>query len=247
MSAWDNYQIRINASGGSIREAVKRREKRFLNTKRVNNLSYFEVLIDGSTRYVSIKNRDNLNEKTIYSMPNEFLDCGSIVFWMDNYWLISELDANSEIYSKATMVQCNYLLKWIDDEDQIIEQWCAISDGTKYLTGEYEDRSYVVTRGDSRLSVLVPRNEHTVKLDRGNRFLIDDEDKLIKTAYSLTKPLMVGSVYNQKGIFAFVMQEVVSTDDDNHELGIADYYKHFRRENGEESTSSSSQSGRLWI
>ena len=98
------------------------------------------------------------------------------------------------------------------------------------LTGEYEDRNYVVTRGDSRLSLILPRNEKTIKLDRNNRFLIDDEAKEIKTAYALTKPLMVSSVYGNKGVFAFVLQEVVSTDDDNHLLGIADYYKHFPKE-----------------
>ena len=37
--------------------------------------------------------------------------------------------------------------------------------------------------------------------------------------------------YNDKGIFSFVLQEVVTTDNDNLELNIADYYKHFPKEN----------------
>lgn len=46
-------------------------------------------------------------------------------------------------------------------------------------------------------------------------------------AYLLTKPLKMGWTYNERGVFKFVMQEVQTTDDDNVELGIADYYKHF--------------------
>ena len=97
------------------------------------------------------------------------------------------------------------------------------------LTGEYEDRHFIVTRGDSRISVQLARNAETVKLGRDNRFLIDDEDSPHQLAYALTKPLKIGS-YQKKGCFKFVLQEVVVTDDDNVELRIADYYKHFPKE-----------------
>ena len=48
-------------------------------------------------------------------------------------------------------------------------------------------------------------------------------------AYALTKPLKRGLTYNGEGIFKFVMHEEVVTDNDNVELGIADYYKHFQK------------------
>lgn len=75
--------------------------------------------------------------------------------------------------------------------------------------------------------MTISRNKDTVKFGRNHRFLIDDTDSGNKIAYLLTKPLKVGKTYNNQGIFSFVLQEVVSTDDDNMELGIADYYKHF--------------------
>ena len=103
-------------------------------------------------------------------------------------------------------------------------------DGTKYLTGELEDRQFIVTRGDSRMALIISRNEETVKLNRDYRFLIDDPDSQEQLAYALTKPLKVGQVYNGKGVFGFVLQEVQTTDDDNLELGIADYYKHFNKD-----------------
>lgn len=68
---------------------------------------------------------------------------------MDNYWLVTERDPNITLYTKAKLLQCNHLLKWINSDDKIITQWCVVEDGTKYLTGEYEDKNFVVTRGDT--------------------------------------------------------------------------------------------------
>lgn len=100
---------------------------------------------------------------------------------------------------------------------------------TTDLTGEFEDRHFVVTRGDSRIAVTLARNEQTVDLNRNIRFLIDDPDTKHKLAYALTKPLKLGGVFNNQGVYKFVLQEVTATDDDNHELGIADYYKYYPR------------------
>lgn len=239
MGVWDTYESRISARGGTKRGAALRRETRMVGTKVKDNLSYQTVTIDDVAQEVAIINSDNLNEKTIIALPGEDIGHGSLVYWMDNYWLITERDANTTVYTRAKMMQCNHLLKWVSDDNTIHEQWCIIEDGTKYLTGEYEDRNFVVTRGDSRIAMTIARNEHTVKFDRECRFLIDDTESDHKLAYLLTKPLKLGATFNNKGVFKFVLQEVTATDDDNHELGIADYYKHFPKasaDGGDEST-----------
>lgn len=227
MSVWDSYENRIAVSGRSKRESTLRRELHTLSMKTPDSLSYHSVNIDDSIQEVAITNSDNLNEKTIYSISNGVIKGGSMVRWMNSFWIITECDANTEVYSKAKMRQCNHLLKWIDSDGKIHEQWCIVEDGTKYLTGEYEDRNFIVTRGDSRIAMTIARNEDTVKFGRESRFLIDDPESQVKLSYLLTKPLKVGWVYNNEGVYIFVLQEVVSTDDDNHELGIADYYKYF--------------------
>ena len=51
-------------------------------------------------------------------------------------------------------------------------------------------------------------------------------------AFTLSKPLKIGHSYDDEtGVYKFVLHEVNSTDDDNFELGIADYYKYFPKEN----------------
>ncbi len=224
MSVWSDYEYLNNKTR---RDARLEREKHLLLSKMQHSLSFHHVLIDGESRDVAITNTDNLDTKHIYSLPGEDIPHGGYVEWMDNHWLVTERDANSEIYTKAIMLQCNYLLKWIDDDDVIHEQWCIVEDGTKYLTGEYEDRNFVVTRGDSRIAVTIARNEFTSKLGRKNRFLIDDPNSPEILAYALTKPLKLNNVFNDNGVYKFVLQEVNTTDLDNQELRIADYYAHF--------------------
>ena len=243
MSVWDVYEDRMNARGASKRDAQLKREIRTINSRLPDSLSYQQVTIHemeygynltsdemmshAITQNVAVINSDNLNEKTIISLPGEDIVHGSLVRWMDNYWLVTERDANTTVYTRAKMIQCNHLLRWVSDENKICEQWCIIEDGTKYLTGEYEDRNFIVTRGDSRISMTIARNVETVKLNRKNRFLIDDESSPRPLAYLLTKPLKLGWSFNQQGVFKFVLQEVTTTDDDNIELRIADFYKHF--------------------
>lgn len=243
MSVWDAYKARADARGMTKRETTLKREIRTINDRLPDSLSYQTVTlytdeygynIDSDdmkahaiTQNVAIINSDNLNEKTIISFPEEDIENGSLVYWMDNYWLVSERDANTTVYTRAKMIQCNHLLHWVSADNEVIAQWCIVEDGTKYLTGEYEDRNFIVTRGDSRIAVMLARNKETVRLDRSNRFIIDDVDSPRPLAYALTKPLKLGGVYNKTGVFKFVLQEVVTTDDDIIDGGIADYYQHF--------------------
>lgn len=107
-----------------------------------------------------------------------------------------------------------------------------------------------MTRGDSRIAVTIAKNEYTSKLNRENRFIIDDPKSTMPLAYLLTKPLKLGLSYGDDGVFKFVLQEVTATGDDNFELQIADYYKHFPRENEGNSSSVSNGEGeskRKWF
>lgn len=131
MGAFDRYESRANVHGNTKRSAELIKEQRRLNLKTKESLSYFEALVDGVTRNVSIIDSDNLNEKKMLSLPGEDFVCGTLVEWADNHWLITEKDAHNEVYTRVKLLQCNYLLKWVDSEDVIHEQWCVVEDGTK--------------------------------------------------------------------------------------------------------------------
>jgi len=129
---WGLYTGRRFTQGRNARETAYKRAFGRLTDKVVNSLSFHTAIVDGVERDLSIINSDNLDEKMLLTLPGEDVDCGGIVEWMDNHWLIIEKDANNELYTRAKMQQCNYLLKWVDpDEKKIIERWCIVEDGTK--------------------------------------------------------------------------------------------------------------------
>lgn len=133
MSVWDLYKSRIDARGTTKRDVYKKRAIRNINKRVPDNLSYTEVTIDDVSQYVAIINSDNLNEKTILSMPGEDIRHGGLVYWMDNHWLVYEKDANTTLYTRGKLLQCNYLLKWVSEDGVIHEQWCVVEDGTKLI------------------------------------------------------------------------------------------------------------------
>lgn len=230
MSLWDTYNSRLNARGGDRRTATLQREQRYLAAKMPNSLSYHPLTIDGVPRNMSVINSDNLDIKTLCTMPGERLPHGGVVEWMNQHWLITELDANCEVYMRGTMRQCHYQLRWVADDDSIQERWCIVEDGTKYLTGEYGDNEYIITRGDSRISLTIPKDKYTLRFNRDNRFLIDDYASPNVLAYRLTKPFKLGGSYGEHGVLNLVLQECNTEDSDNLELHIANYYDHFPRE-----------------
>ena len=85
----------------------------------------------------------------------------------------------------------------------------------------------MATRGDSRISLTIAKDNQTVRLNRNNRFLIDDYDSPNILSYRLTKPFKLGGNYNGNGVLYFVLQECNTEDTDNFELHIANYYDHF--------------------
>ena len=232
MGSWDIYKSRINSKGGSIRGASLQREVSMLSRKTKNSLSYHTMIINGCKQDVSVKNSDEYGIKTIFSLPDEDIVHGALVFWQDNYWIVTERDVNNEIYTQAKIQQCNYLLKWVNDDNEIIERWSIITDGTKYLIGEtissYNENGMAV--GDTRVVMTISKDNETSKLGRKNKFIIDGPMSDHPLSYRLTKPFKLTNVYNGRGTMNFILSEENTTEFDNLDLYIADYYKHFPHE-----------------
>lgn len=234
MNQWDSYDSRISLCGHTSRDRTKYNLMNRLSRQIPSILSYHDVDIDGEERSIVIINSDNLNQKTLCSLPGEDIRHGALVEWQNNRWIVTERDANTEIYTKCIMLQCNYLLRWINSSGEIVERWCVVEDGTKYLTGEYSDAFFVATRGDSRISVTLQKDDETIALNRDSRFIIDDYKTPDPLAYRLTKPFKLGGSFDDNGVVIFVLTECNTEYDDNLELHIADYYKYFPREDSDD-------------
>ena len=228
MGVWDTYEARLGSAdtpGDQARRNAKATHAQDrIRRKIADSLSYKTVMVDGNEFKLSVADvTGDYTTKKIYSLPGEDLPHGSLVEWAEGIWLITEVDPHRELYNEGLMRRCNYYLRWIDDKGDIISRWCVVEDGTKYLIGER--RSELMTIGDARIAVTIGKDADTSKLSRGKRFLIDDIDAGDQVlAYEITKPNKLFNVYNGKGVFRFILNEVNMTDNDNPELRIADFY-----------------------
>jgi len=221
MSAWSKYERTREALGRTKRDMLVQSTRDNLHRKMLNSPSCRTVLVNDIEQTVVITHSSNMDAKKIYSLPGETLEHGGLVTFANNKWLITEVDADDIAYQKGLMEQCNHILRWISKDGTLKEKWCRVVDGTKYLIGEKSNQFMAI--GDARIAVTVAKDEDTVELARGLRFLIDDEDSEACLAYQITKPNKMFNVYNGKGVFRFILNEVQLTDNDNKALRIADY------------------------
>lgn len=226
MSVWSTYEARFTdgvPSMGSTRDVAKDNARNRMRRRVVSSLSYQHMECDGREIEVSVRDTaDDMGTKKIFSMPGEMLPHGSILLWEDSHWLITEVNAGHELCSKGKMRRCNYYLKWINDDGDVIGRWCVVEDGTKYLIGEKS--ADIMSIGDARMAVTLGKDEETSHIYRGKRFLIDDLDSDDVMAYEVSKPNRMFNVFNGKGVFRFIMRESELTQYDNVEKRIADYY-----------------------
>ena len=227
MSVWSTYEARLgvsnNSSGDSKRNSVLDHAQDRISRKILALMSYNTVKVDGKEKQVSVKDvAEDYATKKIFSMPGETLPHGRLIEWEDSMWLVTEVDAHHALYTEGVMRRCNYYLRWIDGDGNIIGRWCVVEDGTKYLIGEKTGDMMAI--GDARIAITIGKDSDTNKLSRGRRFLVDDMDSDEVLAYQITKPNKLFNVYNGMGVFRFILNEVNLTDDDNVDIRVADYY-----------------------
>lgn len=222
---WDIYGARVTALGATEREQSINREQMLIQRKLPSSLSYKHVKIDGVNSDVSIIKTKENNKKKIHAMPGEKLRCGSLVEWADNVWIVFEVDADDELYPSGTLLQCNFKVKWVNQDAQIVERYCVIEDGTKYLTGE--DEGKVLSVGATRVAMTIAKDPETQRLPRDTRILVDDPGAEGILAFKITKPNRLFRIYNGEGTYRFVLTETNITENDNLEQMVADYYQYW--------------------
>nr|DAQ62251.1 MAG TPA: head closure knob [Caudoviricetes sp.] len=193
----DYYRKIQNAYGAnSLRDSQRNQVKQDLNRDFNNTLDAYTVTIDGIEKDLTILKTNDSHVKKIKSRPNESFNTGQIVYWMDSYWLIKEVDTNNDIITNGKMVECNFVLYWQDSSGNILNRHVYVEDFTKYSNGETGNST--ITIGDNQYGVYIQIDEDTKKLKRGMRFAFDFEDSDEPDIYSLTNRKV--NLYNYESI-----------------------------------------------
>lgn len=144
------------------------------------------------------------------------IDRGSLVDWQIGNdvrrFLVTGDIVDKQAYKSTKIVETNGIIKWIDNTGSIIQADALIGNFTLYSDGVVEGR--VLESGNKQVQVVVPANEDTIKLERDDRIVIS------KLPYKLTSY----NDYEMPGLLILIFAESQKSDDDNYELGIANYY-----------------------
>lgn len=132
-----------------------------------------------------IKDTDgNTYKKKIKSRHEDIIKLGDYVKWNNQIWMITLLDSDDKAWNRGYMYLCEILLRWQDDNGNIIERWGYSEDYTKYSMGESGNST--ITVGDYQYGITLPVDEYTKKLTRKNRFVVDFEGNYPPDTYRLT-------------------------------------------------------------
>ena len=132
-----------------------------------------------------VKDTDgNTYKKKIKSRHEDIIKLGDYVKWNNQIWMITLLDSDDKAWNRGYMYLCEILLRWQDDNGNIIERWGYSEDYTKYSMGESGNST--ITVGDYQYGITLPVDKYTKKLTRENRFVVDFEENYPPDTYRLT-------------------------------------------------------------
>ena len=230
MATFDSYKARVLQRGDTMRERTLFYEKKHIKELAVNSLSCKDCKVNGVDQKIVIDDGTLPYYKNIKSLPDEYFDAGDYVTWAGAAWLVVSCDWDKEVYTYGKMQQCNYILKWQNNDAEVIERWSVVMSASKYNNGEKYNNIIVV--GSNQLMVYLPIDSETLKLKADKRLFVDFNTDNPK-CYDVTRVDTVTMgydgvaepVYDGRGCVLLVLTETeYNPDTDRIDLMLCDYF-----------------------
>ena len=123
------------------------------------------VVISDASRYEQIKDL-----KLMHIKLTSEISSGSLVYWQDDWWLVSNEEHNSVVSHRTyILIRCGITIN-IKYNGVVYNYPIAINNLTMYSDGSKELVNLTVS--SAKYSIQIPENEITNSIDVGTRFLI---------------------------------------------------------------------------
>lgn len=176
----------------------------------VNEIPYAVSIQDVSEQ----NNKDLRDDKYLLCSLDTPLKVGDVGIWDKGnlpYLITGKENLTIPTKQKFKIQPCNYELKWVDMAEKIDKKCrCVVEDATMYTDGLKEEN--VVSYSDKMVRIIIPTNvEKNFKEDK--RLFVDGKFYKITSINRLTD-----------GVTRIMALTTLKSEQDNEELGIADYY-----------------------
>ena len=214
---WQTYRNRLNKNGLNQKDRIIANTQRTIIDQFSNSPSYYEVTVNGISQDVQIiedsASRKDSEKKRIICKPNDDLNIGDAIVWDSNDWLCTDID-DVQIYIRGIIERCNNNLIYLDSDGEIITVPCVITN--KILMNQKENDYYILP--DNKIMVMVADNDDSKEITVDSRFLLGSNAFKVESIDNITKP----------GIITLKMHFDSITQNDNKDLGIANYYSNLQ-------------------
>lgn len=209
-----DYYKKINNLYGfnKKRDSDIERTKQFVAQQFNDDVQAFDVTIEDRPQTVIISYAAKENMNKIISRPDETFKNGEIVTWMNEKYIVLQVDPDKRIYTRGLIKKCLGSLKWQDEFGDIYEAWFARTTDLSPNFG-VDDRNKLITMPDERRQIIVQSNVHTQKFRKEQRFIVDGRAWKIITLDDIAD-----------GVINLVLEEShINPATDNVDLRVADY------------------------
>ena len=219
----DLYLKKMNRMGST-------RYERGLATKQREFVRYFENALNKETCYIdsvetkaifqdhSQSNNKDLSDDKYVIIPNETkASIGSYINWRNSDWLVfTEEEKTIPTHQQMKVKEVNWNIRWVEDGK-------VVNDGKGW--GAYVQNQTLYTLGVSfsgdlasiingKMMMYVQNNKDTARIKIGYRIFVGS---------SVYKILFADTI-SRNGLINLLMEEDTIYENDNKELGIADYW-----------------------
>lgn len=163
----------------------------------------------------------------VFPPDNPRLAMGDLIRWKNSYWLVTSTNDYGSISNGCVARRCNNLLRWIDDNGNIIIEPCILD----YQIGEnmdYKGKELSLTSGFQRL--WCQKNLNTISILPNKRFIfgVKENPRAFRIAADGIRNFLNTETecnYSKSMIELSFAGDYFNDEVDNAELLIADYYR----------------------
>ncbi len=175
----DAYFSRVFHRGESVAEVAKNTGERSFESWLASSIHTVKELSVERGLYFSgiiLTNKDKEHQKIMFlNVANDIpIVVGDIVNWGAEKWIIFQKEKKvCETYQTFLILQCNYLLKWIDSNGHLQQSWGHF---TSSLDSKVKENfrtwnSLITPQPNKYAEIIMPRHN----IDRDTSFIVEEE------------------------------------------------------------------------
>ena len=214
----DRYEARLNLYGSTQRERNLNRLQQAINKDIPHSLSCKTVQINNHDRQLNFT--ETKTGYDIQSLPNEIFSVGDYVKYKTLTYLITKVNGDDEVYTKGSMEQCNYTIKFQHPTTGTILSYPCIEESSNMAVGI--DESNIINTLNGIKRIKLPFDDNTKLITVDDRFFIT---KGGTNTFAVTNVNDTEFNYGDKGLIVLTLKADSAYNPLIDKNGICNYFE----------------------